>query len=50
MHSGANLGLKALYHIATIPEEHRDKKQRTYSREMKTLAFYEIDNKLKVLI
>ncbi len=41
--SGANLGLKALYQIATIPEEQRDKKHETTSGEMKTP--YEMTNK-----
>lgn len=39
----ANLGLKALYQIATIPEEHREEKQQTSSGEMKTP--YEMTNK-----
>ncbi|AKS73655.1 hypothetical protein RN70_06950 [Staphylococcus schleiferi] len=43
LHSGANLGLKALYQIATIPEEHREEKQQTSSGEMKTP--YEMTNK-----
>ncbi len=43
MHSDANLGLKALYQIATIPEEHREEKQQTSSGEMKTP--YEMTNK-----
>ena len=41
--SGANLGLKALYQISTIPEEHREEKQQTSSGEMKTP--YEMTNK-----
>lgn len=43
LHSSANLGLKALYQIATIPEEHREEKQQTSSGEMKTP--YEMTNK-----
>ncbi|WP_432518750.1 hypothetical protein [Staphylococcus aureus] len=43
MHSSANLGLKALYQIATIPVEHREEKQQTSSGEMKTP--YEMTNK-----
>lgn len=43
LHSGANLGLKALYQIATIPEEHREEKQQTSSGKMKTP--YEMTNK-----
>ncbi|MEB5628969.1 DUF3102 domain-containing protein [Staphylococcus capitis] len=38
-----HLGFKALYQIATIPEEHREEKQRTSSGEMKTP--YEMTNK-----
>ncbi|MCG1868228.1 DUF3102 domain-containing protein [Staphylococcus epidermidis] len=30
-----NLGIRALYQIATIPEEQREEKQQTYSEEMK---------------
>ncbi|WRN78650.1 DUF3102 domain-containing protein [Staphylococcus aureus] len=43
LHSSANLGLKALYQIATIPVEHREEKQQTSSGEMKTP--YEMTNK-----
>lgn len=43
LHSGANLGLKALYQIATIPEEYREEKQQTSSGKMKTP--YEMTNK-----
>lgn len=43
LHSGANLGLKALYQIATIPVEYRDEKQVTTSGKMKTP--YEMTNK-----
>lgn len=43
LRSGANLGLKALYQISTIPEEHREEKQQTSSGEMKTP--YEMTNK-----
>lgn len=43
LHSSANLGLKALYQIATIPAEHREEKQQTSSGEMKTP--YEMTNK-----
>ena len=38
-----HLGFKALYQIATIPEEHREEKQRTSSGKMKTP--YEMTNK-----
>lgn len=38
-----HLGFKALYQIATIPEEHREEKQQTSSGEMKTP--YEMTNK-----
>ena len=38
-----NLGIRALYQIATIPEEQREEKQRTSSGEMKTP--YEMTNK-----
>ncbi|KFE40775.1 DUF3102 domain-containing protein [Staphylococcus agnetis] len=38
-----HLGFKALYQIATIPEEHREEKQQTFSGEMKTP--YEMTNK-----
>ncbi|WP_278925318.1 DUF3102 domain-containing protein [Staphylococcus auricularis] len=43
LRSGANLGLKALYQIATIPEEYREEKQETFNGEMKTP--YEMTNK-----
>ncbi|OHS75585.1 hypothetical protein HMPREF3286_07120 [Staphylococcus sp. HMSC74F12] len=43
LRSGTNLGLKALYQIATIPEERREEKQKTSSGEMKTP--YEMTNK-----
>ncbi|MEJ7506917.1 DUF3102 domain-containing protein [Staphylococcus simulans] len=43
LHSGANLGLKALYQIATIPVEYRDEKQVTTSGKVKTP--YEMTNK-----
>ncbi|WP_426787164.1 DUF3102 domain-containing protein [Staphylococcus capitis] len=38
-----HLGFKALYQIATIPEEHREEKQQTSSGKMKTP--YEMTNK-----
>lgn len=43
LRSGTNLGLKALYQIATIPEERREEKQKTSSGELKTP--YEMTNK-----